>query len=54
MIKLALFVLITAFLTGEAKTGGMTKQCIYKGLGNTYVITVSSIRICPLSIQVDV
>jgi hypothetical protein len=43
---------ITAFKTGE-NTTGMTKQCIYSGLGNTYVQTISSVALCPLSIQVD-
>lgn len=43
---------ITAFKTGELASG-MTKQCIYDGLGSTYTRTVSSIAICPLSIQVS-
>lgn len=42
---------LTAFKTGEESTG-MTKQCFYDGLGSQYVRTVSSISLCPLSIQV--
>ena len=42
---------ITAFKTGE-KTTGMTKQCYYNGLGNEYSQTISSVALCPLSIQV--
>ena len=42
---------ITAFKTGE-KTTGMTKQCVYNGLGNEYTRTISSVALCPLSIQV--
>lgn len=42
---------ITAFKTGE-QTTGMTKQCYYDGLGNTYTKTMRSIDICPNSIQV--
>jgi len=41
----------TAFKTGE-KTTGMTKQCYYDGLGSEYTRTVSSVALCPLSIQV--
>ena len=42
---------ITAFKTGE-QTTGMTKQCFYNGLGNTYVRTVSAVTLCALNIQV--
>jgi len=42
----------TAFFKYEVNTGGMTKQCVYDYLGSTYTRTVSSIAICPLSIQV--
>lgn len=42
----------TAFFKHEINTGGMTKQCVYDYLGSTYIITVSSISICPLSIKV--
>ena len=42
----------TAFFVREIQTGGMTKQCVYDYLGNTIVITVSAVSICPLSIQV--
>jgi hypothetical protein len=42
---------ITAYKTGE-RTTGQTKQCYYDGLGSEYTRTVSSIALCPLSIQV--
>ena len=42
---------ITAYKTGE-RTNGQTKQCYYDGLGSEYTRTVSSIALCPLSIQV--
>jgi len=42
---------ITAYKTGE-RTTGQTKQCYYDGLGSEYTRTVSSIELCPLSIQV--
>lgn len=42
---------VTAFKTGEALSG-TTKQCFYNALGNSYTRTVSSVAICPLSIQV--
>ena len=40
-----------AFKTGESSSG-MTKQCYYEALGSEYTRTVSSITLCPLSIQV--
>lgn len=43
---------ITAYKTGEVSSG-MTKQCIYDGLGSTYMRTISSVALCPLSIQVS-
>ena len=42
----------TAFFVREVDTGGMTKQCVYDYLGSTYVITISSVRLCPMSIVV--
>jgi hypothetical protein len=42
---------ITAYKTGE-RTTGMTKQCYYDGLGSEYTRTISSVALCPLSIQV--
>jgi hypothetical protein len=42
---------ITAFKRGEV-TSGMTKQCVYEGLGSTYTRTMNAIDLCPLSIQV--
>ena len=42
----------TAFFVREIQTGGMTKQCVYDYLGNTIVITVPMVSMCPLSIQV--
>lgn len=43
---------VTAYNTGERITG-MTKQCIYDGLGSEYTRTVSSVALCPLSIRVE-
>ena len=42
----------TAFFVREINTGGFTKQCVYDYLGNTYVITVSAVSLCPLTIEV--
>lgn len=42
---------MAAFKLGE-QTTGMTKQCYYNGLGQTYVRTISSVALCPLSINV--
>ncbi len=42
----------TGFLKGE-ETVGMTKTCYYDVLGSTYTKTVSSVSLCPLSVQVD-
>lgn len=42
---------VTAFFKRE-ETTGMTKQCYYDALGNTYVLTLSSIALCPLNTQV--
>jgi hypothetical protein len=42
----------TAFFSHEIETGGMTKQCVYDYLGNTYVITISAVKLCPMSIDV--
>jgi len=42
---------MTAFKTGE-QTTGMTKQCFYDALGSAYTRTVSSIDLCPLTVQV--
>lgn len=43
---------ITAFKSGENVTG-LTKQCFYNGLGSTYTRTISSVSLCPLSIQIE-
>lgn len=42
---------ITALKTGEQATG-MTKQCYYSAAGQSYTRTISSVEICPLSIDV--
>lgn len=42
----------TAYFSHEVRTGGMTKQCVYTYLGSTYVITISAIKLCPLTIEV--
>lgn len=44
-------VTVTAFKTGERVTG-MTKQCVYEGLGNAYTMTIRSVELCPLNLQV--
>jgi hypothetical protein len=41
---------VSAFYTGE-ETAGMTKQCYYDALGSMVTRTISSIALCPLSIQ---
>ena len=43
---------ITAFKTGEQVTG-TTKQCFYTALGSTYIRTVRSFELCPLSIAIS-
>lgn len=42
---------IIAYKVGEVNSG-MTKQCIYNALGSQYTRTISSVSLCPLSIQV--
>ena len=42
---------ITAFKTGERKSG-MTKICYYEFGSSQYTKTISSVALCPLSIQV--
>jgi hypothetical protein len=41
----------TAFSKGE-KTTGLTKQCFYEFAGSTYIRTVNSYEICPVSIEI--
>jgi len=41
----------TAFLKGEY-ISGMNKICLYDHLGSTVAITISSVQLCPLTIQV--
>ena len=40
----------TCFKTGE-QTSGMNKICYYNCMGSTAAITISSVSLCPLSIQ---
>lgn len=42
---------VTGFKTGETTTS-FTKQCYYNVLGSIYVKNVSSVSICPLTVQV--
>jgi hypothetical protein len=42
----------TAFFKYEINDSGMTKQCVYDHIGNTYTITIKSYQLCPLTIQV--
>ena len=44
---------VTAYKTGE-RTTGTTKQCDYQWAGKRYTRTVSSVQLCPFSIQVTV
>jgi hypothetical protein len=59
LIKLLLLVMTgiasagSAFFVREVETGGMTKQCVYDYLGSEYIITISSVKICPLTIPVN-
>jgi len=45
------YLLMIVFLVGQYQTG-MTKQCIYNGFGNQYVITIDHYKICPYSIDI--
>lgn len=40
----------TCFNSGE-ETSGMNKICYYDCLGGTKAITISSVKLCPLSIR---
>jgi hypothetical protein len=42
----------TAHFTHETQGMGMTKQCHYKYLGEVYSITISKVKLCPLTIRV--
>lgn len=42
----------TAFKTGEVENGN-TKDCFYEWAGRSYVYTVASYGICPLSVTVS-
>ena len=41
---------VTCFKTGE-ETSGMNKICYYDCMGSSAAITVSSVSLCPLSIN---
>jgi hypothetical protein len=41
---------LTCFKTGE-KLSGMNKICFYNCLGSEAAITISAVKLCPLSIQ---
>ena len=41
---------VTCFKTGE-QTSGMNKICYYNCMGSTAAITISSVSLCPLTIQ---
>lgn len=43
----------TAFFSYETNDDGMYKQCVYDYLGEPYVITIKSIKLCPLTIPVN-
>jgi hypothetical protein len=42
----------TGFLKGESKTN-FNKVCIYDVLGSAHTINISSVALCPLTINVD-
>ena len=42
---------VTGFYTGE-KISGMHKICYYNALGDTVAITISSVELCPLTIEI--
>ena len=46
------YLLMIAFLVGQYQTG-MTKQCVYNGFGNQYVITIDGYKIRPYSINIQ-
>lgn len=41
----------TAYLTGS-RMDGTVQHCYYDYLGQTYIVTVSSSRMCPMTIEV--
>ena len=41
---------VTCFKTGE-QISGMNKICYYDCMGSTAAITISSVALCPLTIQ---
>jgi hypothetical protein len=42
---------VTAFKTGENHRGAV-KDCYYAALGQSYILTVASYELCPLSVPV--
>lgn len=48
---LVVLTLIICFFKYEQSFGGMTKICYYDRLGDTVAITVSSVTLCPLTIN---
>jgi hypothetical protein len=42
----------TAFFMYEIDKGNMHKQCVYDYLGEEFVITISSVKLCPMTIEV--
>jgi hypothetical protein len=43
-----------AYYSHEFESGTSTKTCVYERYGEYYYMTVSTIRICPMSIRVEV
>lgn len=43
-------VAVTCFKSGE-RVSGMNKICYYSCLGSTYAITISSVELCPLTVD---
>jgi len=40
---------VTGYFKREITDGGLTKQCLYDALGSTYVLTLKSHQVCPVS-----
>lgn len=41
---------VTCFKSGE-RVSGMNKICYYSCLGSTYAVTISSVELCPLTVD---
>ena len=48
-----LLTLAIAFFSHEINTGGQYKTCIYNHFGNEYALSVNTLDICPLTVEVN-